>query len=162
MTDSRAGGDYGQALNMINALACFAFVAGYLYSSAIPTYNTPIWEAGVDFRQDLPVPAFAFLITRFSVGAAPNVYVRGDRGLPNGTPLEAVFDSAGDEEQYPPGSVQVINKAGNGTFTAYYANPSNLSSTFAKTSQFSSLSDAIEMDLDLYCTHFPAPLKEFY
>ena len=143
---------------MLNALACFAFVAGYVYNSAIPTYNTPIWEAGVDFRQDMPIPAFAFLIPTVSIGAPPNVFVRsGGRYLPNGTPLEAVVELVnGEEAQYPLGSVHVIDRpSANFLVTAYYANPSTLESTSARTTQLSSLQDMLQFDLEIYCTPSP-------
>lgn len=49
---------------MINAFFCCAFVAAYLYASAIPQYHRLRWEAGVDIATVLPFPAFAFIIIK--------------------------------------------------------------------------------------------------
>jgi hypothetical protein len=55
--------NYGPAVNMINAFCCFTLVVVYLYASAIPQYNTPKWQSGVNFTDTINLPAFAFILS---------------------------------------------------------------------------------------------------
>jgi len=52
-------------VNMANAFCCFTLVVVYLYASAIPQYNTPRWQRGVNFTDTLSLPAFAFIMSHY-------------------------------------------------------------------------------------------------
>jgi hypothetical protein len=51
---------YGFWVNVLNAFSCFILVIVYLYASAIPQYNHPKWEPGIEFADSLSPPSLAF------------------------------------------------------------------------------------------------------
>lgn len=60
-TDKALAQKWVYITNIINALACFVIVVCYLFLSAIPKYNSAVWETAVEFPQNASVPAIAFL-----------------------------------------------------------------------------------------------------
>jgi len=56
-------------VNILNAAACFIFTLCYLSFSAIPKYNTPVWETVTDFPQNIALPSLAYLTADGATGS---------------------------------------------------------------------------------------------
>ena len=119
-------------VNIIAALASFTIVICYLLLSAIPAYNTPIWESGVEFLDQVPVPAIAFVVqhTDRSGRELPINYTLID-GISATSVTYTEFDVQSTTDT--PGGVyyETIQQHQYGSFTAIVANNSALSSEVA-------------------------------
>ena len=130
-------------LNILNALACFTFVVVYLYYSAIPQYNKPVWSTGIDFSVDLPIPAFALLI--------PNSQANDEHGPPlnlvpsmNGSIVNAIAINGTSTNRYPESAITV--RPFRDHWTALVFNSSLLSA-----SDFATLQDRLNIYMNVNC-----------
>lgn len=88
-------------VNILTAAVSFIFVLGYLLTSAIPKYNSAVWETAIDVSARLPVPAIAMVVAQ--VEGRPS-QARFSETVVNGTAV----DLPGVVVSYSPeGDVQV-------------------------------------------------------
>lgn len=119
-------------VNILAALASFTIAICYLLLSAIPTYNTPIWESSVEFLEQVPVPAIAFVLqhTDGSGRVLPINYTFIE-GMSAHSVTYTGFDVQSTTDT--PGGVyqELIEQQRYGSLTAIVANNSALSSEFS-------------------------------
>lgn len=72
-------------VNILNAVGCFIFVLGYLLLSAIPKYNSPVWESSIDISSGMPFPATAMIMIEGANAFAPARFSEVDV---NGDPID--------------------------------------------------------------------------
>ena len=130
-------------LNILNALACFTFVVVYLYYSAIPQYNKPVWSTGIDFSVSLPIPALALLI--------PNSPANDEHGPPlnivpstNGSLVNAFAVNGTSHQRYPDSAIAVR------PFKDHW-NAVVLNSSLLSSSDFSTTQDRVYISLNVNC-----------
>lgn len=116
-------------VNILAALASFTIAICYLLLSAIPTYNTPIWESSVEFLDQVPVPAIAFVLQHTDGSGRPlpinYTFIDGMSATSvtyTGFDVQSTTDTPGGVYQ------ELIEQHQYGSFTAIVANNSALSS----------------------------------
>lgn len=55
-------------VNIAALLASFLITLCYLLYSAVPKFNTPVWQSSVDFLNEVPVPAVAIMVMHIDIG----------------------------------------------------------------------------------------------
>jgi len=114
-------------IHITAALASFLITLSYLLLSAVPKYNTPIWQSSVRFVNEVPVPAVALIIqhTDYTGRELMVNYTQTESGR---LADAAIFTANRSFLIDGPGILyqESFNFDGVGTFTALVANASGL------------------------------------
>lgn len=111
-------------VNLLSAICCFAIVVVYLFGSAIPSYNEPQWDMVVDFAEELPLPAFAFIVWQYDAQGRRNSL---NYTINSGATMKARISDGVTTHDYPAESLSFLDFTDNGaSFRAYIAGNSHL------------------------------------
>ena len=88
---TRAGDNYKFVIRFLSAAASFSLVTAYIFASAVPGYNRPKFEPGINYATEIPWPSVSLQIHPISVVSS---VVPISCYIPNGYGALAYCDSS--------------------------------------------------------------------
>lgn len=119
----------------------------YLFGSAIPSFNEPQWDMVVDFAEELPLPAFAFIVWQYDAKGRRNSLNYTSN---SGVTMKARISDGTNMYDYPAESLSFIDFTDGGTsYRAYIAGNSHVNLNLTRP-----IDAAMSFTLNTTCTLF--------